>query len=419
LKEEEAKIKKATADKASTDTKVKDKAETVLAESTDKKAQLDAEIAELASKKSDFDALSSELKEEPAALDANDKIIKEMLKKAPTITFKQDDMDAINNLFDNAKPVVSKRYSSAVSRPLTERFDLMPDVPILAPTNPPAIASLFVYDTGVDPDQAEKNKAAEEKQKRRDASKVASDAKMSEMSKLRSTERMKQQEERTKLEKERLIQTGATKRVEIDAKMRLDLKDKEIANKLIEIQANHKAAVDTSRMQQKREMKKLSAEIAEAKRKDTAESKREVLRLEADKKRSEAQYRGELNKLKTELIASIEKIKPGEGQKEAAAMDLGTSNAGTSEPVTSNTGTTVIAPNTTKANATKNTTKNTTKAANMNAGKTTKTNTNTGKKLTRKSRACVNHKGRKRCYDVIQKRMKNGRDDISIEAAKE
>jgi len=74
---------------------------------------------------------------------------------------------------------------------------------------------------------------------------------------------MKQQEERTKLEKERLIQTGATKRVEIDAKMQLDLKAKEIANKLIEIQANHKAVVDTSRMQQKREMKKLSAEIAQ------------------------------------------------------------------------------------------------------------------------------------------------------------
>jgi hypothetical protein len=342
------------------------------------------------------------LKEEPAALDANDKIIKGMIKKAPTITFKPDDMDKINNLFDNAKPVVSKRYSSGVNRPLTERFDLMPEVPILAPTNPPAIASLFVYDTGVDPDQAEINKAAEEKQKRRDKDKVASDAKMLEMSKLRSQERMKKQEQNTELAKVRTTQAGSTQRVQIEADTKLKMKDKEIANKLREIQANHKAIVDTSRMQQKREMKKLSAEIAEAKRKDTAESKREVLRLEADKKRSEEQYRGELNKLKTELIASIEKIKPGEGQKEAAAMDTG--------DIGTDTGT----------NATKtNTTKDTTKVANKNAGKTAKTNTTTGKKVTKKSRVCVNNKGRKRCYIVNQNKMKNGTDNISIEAAKE
>ena len=393
--------------------KAKDKTE-----SDNKIAQLEADIADLKGKKGEFDTLEKDLKEEPAALDANDKIIKEMLKKAPTITFKPDDMDAINNLFNNATPVVSKRYSSGVNRPLTERFDLMPEVPILAPknANAPAIASLFVYGTGVDPDQAEKNKAAEEKQKRRDASKVASDTRMLEMSKLRSSERMKQQEERTKIQKERLIQTGATQRAQLNSETKLKLKDKEIANKLIEIQANHKAAVETSRMQQKREMKKLSAEIAEAKRKDTAESKREVLRLEADKKRSEAQYRGELNKLKTELIASIEKIKPGEGQKEAAAMDLGTSDSGTSDSGTSDSGTsdsgtTVIAPNTTKANTTKNSTKtNTTKT-------TTNTNT-TGNKDTRKNRVCVTHNERHRCYDVTQKRMKNGMDDISIEPVK-
>jgi hypothetical protein len=393
--------------------KAKDKTE-----SDNKIAQLEADIADLKGKKGEFDTLEKDLKEEPAALDANDKIIKEMLKKAPTITFKPDDMDAINNLFNNATPVVSKRYSSGVNRPLTERFDLMPEVPILAPknANAPAIASLFVYGTGVDPDQAEKNLAAEKKQKRRDADKAASDTRMLEMSKLRSSERMKQQEERTKIQKERLIQTGATQRAQLDSETKLKLKDKEIANKLIEIQANHKAAVETSRLQQKREMKKLSAEIAEAKRKDTAESKREVLRLEADKKRSEAQYRGELNKLKTELIASIEKIKPGEGQKEAAAMDLGTSDigtsdAGTSDSGTSDSGTTVIAPNTTKANMTKNSTKtNTTKT-------TTNTNT-TGKNLTRKSMACVKHNERKTCYDVIQKRMKNGTDDISIEPVK-
>lgn len=400
-------LQKQLAEEKAGGAKAKDKTE-----SDNKIAQLEADIADLKGKKGEFDTLEKDLKEEPAALDANDKIIKEMLKKAPTITFKPDDMDAINNLFNNATPVVSKRYSSGVNRPLTERFDLMPDVPILAPknANAPAIASLFVYGTGVDPDQAEKNKAAEEKQKRRDASKVASDTRMLEMSKLRSSERMKQQEERTKIQKERLIQTGATQRAQLDSETKLKLKDKEIANKLIEIQANHKAAVETSRLQQKREMKKLSAEIAEAKRKDTAESKREVLRLEADKKRSEAQYRGELNKLKTELIASIEKIKPGEGQKEAAAMDLGTSDAGTSDS-----GTTVIAPNTTKANMTKtNTTKTTT---NSNAGNTAKTNT-TGKKDTRKNRVCVTHNERHRCYDVTQKRMKNGTDDISIEPVK-
>jgi hypothetical protein len=54
----------------------------------------------------------------------------------------------------------------------------------------------------------------------------------------------------------------------------------------------------------------------------------------------------------------------------------------------------------------------------MNAGKTAKTNTNTGN-VTKKNRVCVKHNERKRCYDVIQKRMKNGTDDISIEAAKE
>ena len=411
---EEAKFNKATADKAtfdkdSKDKPLADKAAAVIADSTSKIAQLKADIKDLASKKVQFDALNSDLKEEPAALDANDKIIKEMLKKAPTITFKPEDITAINNLFDNAKPVVSKRYSSGVNRPLTERFDLMPElsVSIVAPTNAkaPALASLFVYDTGVDPDQAEKNKAAEEKQKRRDKDKAATDTKMLEMSKIRSTERMKQQEERSKLETERLKQTGLTQRAQVSSDTQLKLKDKEIANKLREIQAEHKAAVDTSRLQQKREMKKISREIAEAKRKDTAESKREVLRLEADKKRSEAQYRGELNKLKTELIASIEKIKPGEGQKEAAAMDLG------SEPVTSEPVTSEPVTNTTKA--TTKTTTNTTKAANMNAGKTVKTNTNTGKKGTQKSRVCVKHNERNRCYVVKQ----NGQD-ISIEADK-
>jgi hypothetical protein len=390
LREEEAKAAKA-----------KDKTE-----STTKIAEINAAITKLKENEEDIKTLSSELKEEPAALDANDKIIKEMMKKAPTITFTPED---INTLFDNQETFVSKRYSSELKRKLTDRFDIMPElsVSIVAPTNAkaPALASLFVYDTGVNPDQAEKNKAAEEKQKRRDASKVASDAKMLEMSKLRREERMKKREQNTQLAKVRTAEAGETHRAQIEADTKLKMKDKEIANRLREIQANHKAAVDTSRLQQNREMKKLSREIAEAKRKDTAESKREVLRLQADKKRSEAQYRGELNKLKTELIASIEKIKPGEGQKEAAAMDLG------SEPVTSEPVTSEPVTNTTKATtkAATNTTKTTT---NMNAAKTAKTNTNTGK-VTRKSRVCVKHNERNRCYVVKQ----NGQD-ISIEADK-
>ena len=396
LSEEEAKAAKA-----------KDKTE-----STTKIAEINAAITKLKGNEEKIKTLSSDLKEEPAALDANDKIIKEMMKKAPTITFTPED---INTLFDNQETFISKRYSSELKRKLTDRFDIMPElsVSIVAPTNAnaPALASLFVYDTGVDPDQAEKNKAAEEKQKRRDASKVASDAKMLEMSKLRREERMKKREQNTQLAKVRTAEAGETHRAQIEADTKLKMKDKEIANRLREIQANHKAAVDTSRLQQNREMKKLSREIAEAKRKDTAESKRDVLRLQADKKRSEAQYRGELNKLKTELIASIEKIKPGEGQKEAAAMDLG-SEPVTIEPVTSEPVTNTTKANTTKANTTKATT-------NANAGKTAKMNTNTGKKGTRKSRVCVNNKGRKRCYVVNQKRMKNGTDDISIEAAKE
>ena len=407
LAEEEAKVKKATVDKDSKDAKVKDKAETVLADSTNKIAEINAAITKLKENEEDIKTLSSELKEEPAALDANDKIIKEMMKKAPTITFTPED---INTLFDNQETFVSKRYSSELKRKLTDRFDIMPElsVSIVAPTNAkaPALASLFVYDTGVNPDQAEKNKAAEEKQKRRDASKAASDAKMLEMSKLRREERMKKREQNTQLAKVRTAEAGETHRAQIEADTKLKMKDKEIANRLREIQANHKAAVDTSRLQQKREMKKLSAEIAEAKRKDTAESKREVLRLEADKKRSEAQYRGELNKLKTELIASIEKIKPGEGQKEAAAMDLG------SEPVTSEPVTSEPVTNTTKTNTTKAATNTTKTTTNMNAGKTAKTNTNTGKG-TRKSRVCVKHNERNRCYVVKQ----NGQD-ISIEADK-
>ena len=396
LREEEAKAEKA-----------KDKTE-----STTKIAEINAAIKDLESKKGEFDTLEKDLKEEPAALDANDKIIKEMMKKAPTITFTPED---INTLFDNKETFVSKRYSSEIKRKLTERFDLMPElsVSIVAPTNAkaPALASLFVYDTGVDPDQAEKNKAAEEKQKRRDASKAASDAKMLEMSKLRREERMKKREQNTQLAKVRTAEAGETHRAQIEADTKLKMKDKEIANRLREIQANHKAAVDTSRLQQNREMKKLSREIAEAKRKDTAESKREVLRLEADKKRSEAQYRGELNKLKTELIASIEKIKPGEGQKEAAAMDLG------SEPVTSEPVTSEPVTNTTKTNPAKTTTNTTKATTNMNAGKTVKTNTNTGK-TTRKTRTCVNHKGRKRCYDVTQKMKQNGNYNMNIEEAK-
>jgi hypothetical protein len=58
LKEEEAKVAKAMVDKDSTDTKVKDKAVEVIAESTAKITQLKAEIVQLKTKKSDFDGVT-------------------------------------------------------------------------------------------------------------------------------------------------------------------------------------------------------------------------------------------------------------------------------------------------------------------------------------------------------------------------
>lgn len=363
-----------------------------LAKAADK-TTLTQQLKELQEQKQSLQGLEEDEVEDPAALDQNEKLIKEMLKKAPTIKFDTTEMD---KAFGNPTIVLFERNNSKVKLTLDKETLLISDVKILKPDPIPAIASLFLHRTDVDANQAEKDEAAKAKQLKKEEAKKASDIKMEKLAVERREDKLRRQDKSSALEQIRMRERGETRRTRIAARAEVRVEDKYDRNRLRAIEENHRAAVEESKLQYKREMKKLSAEISEAKRKDTADSKREVSRLEADKKRSDFQYKGEMNKLKTELIAAIEKIKPGEGQKEAAAMDLGTTDIGISDSGT----------NSGKTNRTTNTTKKNTNAVKTNAVKTNAAKTNAAKTnaVTQKiNKACINHKGKKRCYKVSQK----------------
>ena len=357
-------------------------------------ATLTKELEKLKEQKQSLQGLEEDEVEDPAALDQNEKLIKEMLKKAPTIKF--DTMGSeMDKAFGNPTIVLFERNNSKVKLTLDKETLLISDVKILRPDPIPAIASLFLHRTDVDANQAEKDEAAKAKQLKKEEAKKASDIKMEKLAVERREDKLRRQDKSSALEQIRMRERGETRRTRIAARAEVRVEDKYDRNRLRAIEENHRAAVEESKLQYKREMKKLSAEISEAKRKDTADSKREVSRLEADKKRSDFQYKGEMNKLKTELIAAIEKIKPGEGQKEAAAMDLGTTDIGIDSGTNSG-----------KTNRTTNTTKKNTNAVKTNPVKTNAAKTNAAKTnaVTQKiNKACINHKGKKRCYKVSQK----------------
>jgi hypothetical protein len=347
------------------------------------KDELTSQIADLKEKKTSFQDLDEETSEEPASLDKNEKPIKELLKTTRAINF---DPDEIETVFKNPTTFVFERNNSAVKLQLNKKTVLIPEVTILAPEPVPAIASLFVYRTDVDPDQKEKNEAAQAKAEKYAADKKVRDEKYAADKKVRD----ERYQADTKLRKERehekdmqrLKDKGEIDVTKIKSDMQLRLKDKEIEAKVKQIRSEHRSRIEMSEMQYRQEMRKYSAQTAEAKRKNSAEAKMELARINADKKRSEAQYKSEVNKLKTEMIEKIEKIKPGAGKMESEPTDMTTETTG-ERPT--NKRTDVVPSNATR--------KNSNEMKPLNGSKNTK-------KIPNKQSVLIKKNGKFKRYDV-------------------
>jgi hypothetical protein len=198
----------------------------------------------------------------------------------------------------------------------------MPDVTILGPKNAPAIASIFVYKTGVDPDQKEKDeaaskKAAEDKVKA-DARALVTKARSEQYAQKKRIQDQQSHEYRTK----RMEQSGSTQRERIRSDTQIQLKNKEIEEKLREIRAKHDAEVGRSEMKHRQETRDFNAKVAEAKRKEGVDAKKELARIAADKKIEDSQYKGELDQMKKDMVMALEKIKPGEGKMEEVKTNM-------------------------------------------------------------------------------------------------
>jgi hypothetical protein len=364
-----AKEKKDAADTKELDTKIE---------------ELTEQIKKLEDSKSLFQEIDNESKEDPAELDGDEKLIKKMVKEAPTIKFEDKDLD-VNKIFENPKTFVVKRYSSESKKDFKGSVDLMSDVSILAPNNPPALASIYVYRTDVDPNQAEKDVLAKEKKAE---DKVKSDARTAE--KIKKDERYSREREakrvrNSEIKKTRLTQNGLTTREKIASKTSLSLKDKEIKREVERVRASHRAAAETMELEYKLKNRKFSAEISEAKRKEGTE--KQVARIIADKKKSETEHKAELDKLNDKFNQVLDKIKPGEQvEKIVSGTSTITSVSGTSVSGTSNTNKSQNKTNVTKKNKNKNKNKNTT--------------SNVTKKQNGPRTVCITKAMRKKCFIV-------------------
>jgi hypothetical protein len=168
-------------------------------------------------------------------------------------------------------------------------------------------------------------------------------------------------------------QSGSTQRERIRSDTQLQLKNKEIEEKVREIRAKHQAEVGRSEMKHRQETRDFNAKVAEAKRKEGAE--KELARIAADKKIADSQYKGELDQMKKDMVAALEKIKPGEGKMEE-----------------------VMRKNANATNVTNKTRKNT----NATNTKNTNTNKNT-KKVTGPQKVCIRKARGVKCYLVENK----------------
>ena len=367
----------------------------LLTSADDKKEELNKQIKELEDKKQikeKTQELDDEIKQEDQTsaeiLKKNEKPVKEILKKANKIVFDDKEM---NEIFTTPKTYIVKRHSSDSKMQLVKRLDLMPEVSIIAPDHVPALASIFVYRTGVDPDQKEKNEEAAAKavvSKAKAVSKAA-DKKIKDAA---SQEEKKIKEGRKfELEKEKLKQKGQIDLSTLEGRTKLQLKEKEIEKEIKLIRERHKVQVESSEMKYRQEMSKFSAETAQANKLSKDESKKELARIATDKKRSESQHKLEIDKFNAELAIALEKAKSGS---KMSNME--------SEPVI-------------KGYSTKNTTANRTNKTNRN-----RSNTNTKKNVTMKianktgntgkeQTICINTSNGKTCYTV-----KNDGKEMSI-----
>ena len=361
-----------------------------------KKEELNKQIKELEDKKTKMEKekqikektqeLDDEIKQEDQTsaeiLKKNEKPVKEILKKANKIVFDDKEM---NEIFTTPKTYIVKRHSSDSKMQLVKRLDLMPEVSIIAPDHVPALASIFVYRTGVDPDQKEKNEEAAAKAV---VSKAKADAKAADKKiKDAASQEDKNRKEGRKfeLEKEKLKQKGQIDLSTLEGRTKLQLKEKEIEKEIKLIRERHKVQVESSEMKYRQEMSKFSAETAQANKLSKDESKKELARIAADKKRSESQHKLEIDKFNAELAIALEKAKSGS---KMSNME--------SEPVI-------------KGYSTKNTTANRTNRTNKTNRNRSNTNTiknvtmkianktgNTGKEQT----ICINTSNGKTCYTV-------------------
>jgi len=358
----------------------------LLTSAEDKKEELNKQIKELEDKKQikeKTQELDDEIKQEDQTsaeiLKKNEKPVKEILKKANKIVFDDKEM---NEIFTTPKTYIVKRHSSDSKMQLVKRLDLMPEVSIIAPDHVPALASIFVYRTGVDPDQKEKNEEAAAKAV---ISKAKADAKAAEK---KIKDAASQEEKKIKkgqnfeLEKEKLKQKGQIDLSTLEGRTKLQLKEKEIEKEIKLIRERHKVQVESSEMKYRQEMSRFSAETAQANKLSKDESKKELARIAEDKKRSESQHKLEIDKFNAELAIALEKAKSGS---KMSNME--------SEPVI-------------KGYSTKNTTANRTNRTNRN-----RTNTNTKKNVTMKianktgktgkeQTICINTSNGKTCYMV-------------------
>ena len=287
----------------------------LLTSAEDKKEELNKQIKELEDKKQikeKTQELDDEIKQEDQTsaeiLKKNEKPVKEILKKANKIVFDDKEM---NEIFTTPKTYIVKRHSSDSKMQLVKRLDVMPEVSIIAPDHVPALASIFVYRTGVDPDQKEKNEEAAAKAV---VSKAKADAKAAEK---KIKDAASQEETKIKkgqnfeLEKEKLKQKGQIDLSTLEGRTKLQLKEKEIEKEIKLIRERHKVQVESSEMKYRQEMSRFSAETAQANKLSKDESKKELARIAEDKKRSESQHKLEIDKFNAELAIALEKAKSG------------------------------------------------------------------------------------------------------------
>jgi hypothetical protein len=270
--------------------------------------KLTKQIEELKGKNKSFKNLDDELAEDPETLDKNEKPIKKLLKETRAIKF---DTQEVEKVFENPKTFVFERNNSAVKIQLDEKTVLTPEVTILRPDPVPAIATLFLYRTDVDPDQKEKNEEAAAKAV---VSKAKSDAN-AEVKKIKEQrdfeEKKIKKEQAFKLKEKKLEQKGQIDLSTLEGRTQLQLKEKEIEKEIKMIRETHKTQVKSSEMKYRQEMSRFSAETAQANKLSKDESKKELARIAEDKKRSDAQHKLEIDKINAELAISLENAKSG------------------------------------------------------------------------------------------------------------